>query len=135
MRIRIVVAALLVAVAFLGSYVTAAPEPSPLGVVFNTAKTANTNILASSLQPTAGRGSVAYRITVGLTSTNSIFNLQVSDGTNTLGLDLNNGTTLTAGRLYTFVVGAHSSYTYNFQVETSTTVGYLLVEEIRDGAL
>jgi hypothetical protein len=58
----------------------------------------------------------------------------VATGT-TRTVDLNAGTALTAGNLYTFSFGATSAASFNFQVETSTTISYLLVEEIQDGGL
>ncbi len=111
-------------------------QVATLAKVFNTAKAANTDWLATDLRPTAGRGSVAYRMTIGLTGANSVVNVQISDGTNTVALDLRDGNVLTVGRAYTFVIGANSDFTYNFQAESSgVTVGYFLLEEVRDGAL
>lgn len=112
---------------------SAAPEPSTIANVFNTAVNANTNVFPAKT-PTANRGSVAYRLTICLTSTDSIVNVQISDGT-AFGFDLNDGTALTAGRMYTFTWGAHSDYSYSIQYETGTTTGYLLLEEIRDGVV
>ena len=110
------------------------PQPKTIANVFATAVNANTDVF-TAISPVAGRGSVAYRLTIALTSTNSIVNVQISDGSTTTGFDLNDGTALTSGRLYTFVLGCHSDYSYTIQYETGTTTGYLLLEQIRDGVL
>ena len=105
-------------------------EAETVATVFNTAIAGNTNAF-TAISPTAGRGSIVYRLSIALTSTDSIVNVQIGDGATVAGFDLQDGTTLTAGRLYTFTWGANSAYTYSVQCETGTTIGYLLLEEIR----
>jgi len=102
--------------------------------LFDSAVNANANLF-TALRPGGGYPSTAYRVTIGIKTTDSIVNVQISDGSTTAGLDLNDGTALTAGRLYTFTFGASATYTYTMQCETACTVGYLLVEEIQSGAL
>lgn len=115
----------------------APPNPIRAGLIFNTAKTQNTNVFSTSLAPTTSsfRDSAAFRVTICLVSTNSVVNVQISDGQNTVTPDLNSGTALTAGVLYTFSFAVPEGYTLNFQVETSTTIGLLLVEEVTGDAL
>lgn len=95
---------------------------------------ATADILTSSITPK--RESSALRITVALDTTDSVFNVTTTDTANstTYTLDLNSGTALTAGNLYTFTVGCRRDCTYNFQVETGTNIAYLVVDEAPDGA-
>ena len=109
-------------------------EAATVANVFNTAVSSNTNVF-TAVSPNEARGSIAYRLSIALTSTNSIVNVQISDGSTTAGFDLNDGTALTAGRLSTHTWGGHSDYTYSIQCETGTTIGYLLLEEIRGAVI
>jgi predicted alpha-1,6-mannanase (GH76 family) len=107
-------------------------RPGKVATFFNTAVNANTDILTTNYTPKA---TSAMRLTVALADTDSIVNLNIKSGSTTVKHDLNNGTALTVGRLYTFSFGVDSAYSYNLQVETGTTVSYLLLEEILDGVL
>ena len=111
-------------------------QPSNVGQVFNGSATSNADILAADLAPDRF-ASAAYRITVGIKpgGSASVINAQVNSGGTAILLALNGGVALTAGVLYTFVMGVSSSYTYNFQMATTTTLGVFLVEEIREGTL
>lgn len=100
--------------------------------VFNQAVNANTNVVSTDLTP--GKTTIAYRVTVVLSATDSVLEVQVKSGGTTVEADMNSATALTAGNLYTFVFGAHSDYTYNFHFETGCTIGLLLVDEVRAGA-
>ena len=113
--------------------VEASPTRKPRNVVnlFNSVELANTDALAADITP--GRRVVAYRLTVGVSVT-AVFNCQIDDGTTTLEFDFRDGDSLTAGRWYTFVIGAHEDYTYNFQVETNGNLT-LLIDEIHGGML
>ena len=112
-------------------------EPLEVFSLFDTAVSSNADICTASLTPKTP-GTLAYRITLGLTTTNSVVNVEVTGPTGaSLNFDLNSGTALTAGNLYTFTFGAKGGgdYSYNLQCETTTRVGYLLIEEIRGGEL
>lgn len=134
--------AVLIGVAFA---TTPPTEARPAGMVYDLSVSGVANILTSSLVPEGvanRRTTTAYRVTVCLTGTNSVFNLVTEKASGTTYVcDFNNGTALVAGssnaggNLYTFTFGAHTDHTYNFQLETTTTIVYLLVEEVRDGAL
>lgn len=76
---------------------------------------------------------VAYRVTVYVVGTNSVFN--VDYGTDLAPVAMNGGTALTAGVLYTFTFAATTNDALNFTFTTTTTLGRLIVEEIRGGAL
>lgn len=131
----------LLLIAGFGLFVRADEPPIRRVELFNLPVSSNANVLTSSLtlnQNSAVRRSAAYRITVGLDATDgadSILELRVTSGSDSIDLDFNDGTTLTKGRVYTFTFGAGQSYSYNFQCETETVIGYLLVEEIQDGEL
>lgn len=88
------------------------------------------DILTSSA--TCSRPSAAYRLTIALDSTDSVVNVVVSTtgGDGSYVLDLNSGTALSAGNLYTFQWGVTENLRYNLQVETGTTLAYLLLEEV-----
>lgn len=77
---------------------------------------------------------VAQRITIGIGSgeTDSTISLRVTRKSDSLYVDLvlNSGTALTAGNLYTFEWGAHRDYTYDVIVNTTTRVGFYLLEEV-----
>jgi len=100
--------------------------------VYGTAETAGADVLAADFAPTRIS---ALRVTVAISGTNAVLNVQMDDGATQIAPDLNDGTALTVGRLYTFSFGAHTDYTYNFQFESNTTCDLLLVEEIQDGEL
>ncbi len=122
------------AAVFLSGYAWADLPPSPKGQAYDTAVTANTDILAAdaaSQQPTA------YRITIAIKdgATDSITNLVYNDGSTDIVLALNSGTALSAGQLYTFTAGCSKDWTLNIQTEDNTTIGVLLIEAIRDGVL
>lgn len=105
---------------------------------FNLPVASNANVISSSLTPDSAYPGAAYRITIGLDATDgadSIVEVRVTSGSDSIDFDLNDGTALTKGRLYTFSFGASTSYTFNLQCETETVIGYLLVEEIQDGEL
>jgi len=109
-------------------------RPQRKGFVYDSGVTGAAAILTSSLVPNAP--TVAYRITVALDTTDSVFNVTtVLSGATSFTLALNNGTALTAGRLYTFSMGADRTVTHNFTCTTTTRVAYLLVEEIREDEL
>lgn len=102
--------------------------------IVNAAVLANADALATAIGPISTTPTVAYQITVGLITTDSVFNVKVMKaGSTTRTYSLNSGTALVAGQLYTFQFGATSSCTYNFTCTTGTTIGLLLVEEIRGG--
>lgn len=77
--------------------------------------------------------STAWRVTVYVVGTNSVFN--VDFGSDLAPVAMNGGTALTAGCLYTFTFAATKDDTINFTFTTSTTVGRLVVEQIRGGVL
>ena len=106
----------------------------PKASLFDVPVTSNADILTSSL--TTSQGTSALRITVGIPSgqSNSIVELVVTSGSVSFDLDLNDGTTLTAGRVYTFTVGVANNLSYNFQAETSTRM-ILTIDEVQDGSL
>lgn len=102
---------------------------------WSVAETANTDIMGAELTPgTSARPAVAYRITVGVETT-AVFNCQIDDAaTGPIEFDFNNGTALTAGRWYTFVLGVNNDYQYEFQVETTSEVT-LIIDQIYAGSL
>lgn len=103
----------------------------PRGAVFNTAATGGAAIAAAAQ---TSRATVAQRLTIWIKAgeTNSTLTLRVtrkSDSTYVDGL-LNGGTALTAGNAYTFEWGAHQDYTYTLILNTTTVVGFYLLEEV-----
>ena len=73
--------------------------------------------------------------------TDSIINHTISDGTTTYKPDLNNGQALVADREYTFVFGGaretdkgatKTTLEHNLEIETSSTIAYLDLEEIQE---
>ncbi len=99
-------------------------------------ETANTDIMGTELTPgRSGNPSVAYRLTIGV-ETATVFNCQIDDGASgsPIEFDFNNGTALVAGRWYTFTLGVHNDYQYEFQVETGADVT-LIIDEVSGGKL
>ena len=90
---------------------------------------ANTDILSTALTPKEGS---ALKITV-LLATGSVFNMTVTDGTNTYTGGLNASAALNAGDRYTFTVGADPANSYNFQVETDGIIQCLIIQEAQFG--
>jgi hypothetical protein len=111
-------------------------EPREVFSLFDTAVSSNADVCTSSLTP-ATPGTLAYRITLSLLATDSVVNVEVTKSSVSKNFDLNGGTALTAGCLYTFTFGAKGggAYAYNLQCETGTRIGYLLIEEIRGSEL
>jgi hypothetical protein len=111
--------------------------PGKVVELFDLPVTSNADILTSTF--TAQRASVAYRATIAVSGTNSVVNVEIRDADGTpatvYNLDLNSSTALTAGALYTFTFSGSDRFTYNVNCETSTTLAYLLIEEIKDGEL
>lgn len=93
---------------------------------------ANTDILSAAVSPQST--TCALRITVVL-ATASVFNYTAKQGATTFTCGLNESIALNAGDSYTFVVGANSSTSYNFQVETNGVINVLNVEEIEGAVL
>lgn len=125
----------------------AAPPPPGRSAIkrfelFNTPVSSQANIITATtttVRDTTSVPTASFRLTVGLaddgTGVDSVLELRVTDSDgNAVDLDFNSGTALDAGKLYTFVFGASSTYYYNFQCETATTIGYMLLEEIQDGS-
>lgn len=97
---------------------------------------ANVDIMGAELTPgRSGNPAVAYRITIGVETT-TVFNCQIDDGASgsPIEFDFNDGTALTAGRWYTFVLGVNNDYQYDFQVETGADVT-LIIDEVSGGKL
>lgn len=139
-RTRLTLAALLAAILFAPLALLAdTPADNPGRVIWSTAAAANTDIFSAESRPEDSTPSVAYRLTIALVSTNSVVNVAMTGGSSpsTVGFDLNDGTALTAGRLYTFTFGgeradsSRNAITYNVQCETATTVGYASLQEVR----
>lgn len=100
---------------------------------------ANTDILPSDVGPSdPRRPSTALRVTIALVSTDSVLNVQVTNSsTGAQTFALNNGTALTAGRLYTFEFGNEdkdpdgNTLRFNLQCATATTAGFVSVQEVQ----
>lgn len=138
--------ALLIAAQVAILWLTSAVKPAEAAVIrqdclFHTAKTTTQDIFSTSFSSYTGYPTTALRITVVLESTNAVLNFRATDGTNTVTGALNNGTALTAGQVYTFVVGlaatkdGTTALSYNFRIATNTTIGYMLVEQVTGDAL
>lgn len=131
---------LMLGVGIVAKHATAA-DPIRRARVFDTAVTGAAPIVTGSITTKSTLTSGAYRITVALSGTNSVFNLQVigastePGGARTVTTAFNGGTALTAGQIYTFTVGADRQWTYNFTCTTTTRVAYLLVDEAVDDGL
>lgn len=134
--------ALLLCLVALPQIARAAGDPLPERAVDlrNLPVTGAASVLTSSL--TGGRSpdgstvnypSFAYRVTVCVTGTDSVFS--VDFGTDVVASKLNSGTALTADCLYTFTFAATSADSVNFVFATTTTVTRLIVEEIRGGGM
>lgn len=92
---------------------------------------ANTDIISSDLSP---KVSGAFRITVAV-STSTVFDVKVTDGTDTHVISLNDGVALTANALYTFSFGVSDALDYNFRVKTDSVIEVLQVDLIKSGEL
>lgn len=113
----------------------APPDPIRRFRLFDTGVTGAASIATSSLTTKSTLTSGAYRVTVALSGTNSVFNLQATSGSTTVTTAFNGGTALTAGNVYTFTVGVDGAYTYNFTATTTTRVAYMIVDEVTSDGL
>lgn len=123
-------------------------DPQRKAVLFDVAASGGStaNVITSSLTPLTlsnGTRSSCYRITVELSSGDSVFNMRVTRASDskTITMGLNGGTALTAGNVYTFTVGitqseqTGSALTYNFSATSATRIGFLLVEEVQSDGI
>jgi hypothetical protein len=105
-------------------------KPSARSRVVDLPVTGAAAILTSSLTPQASASELL--VTIAVRDTNSVANVIVSTSAGTtFTLALNDGTALTAGRIYTFGVGCDSNDTYNFTLSTTTHLARLYVHERR----
>lgn len=118
-----------------------------VAAIHNESVNASSDVFATDIKPTISSPAdtdgdparrwphVEYEILVGIQdgAASSILNVQFkdNDGSNAQGLDLNDGTALDEGELYGFTVACVSTMAMNFQFETATTVGVLVVLEKR----
>lgn len=124
----------------------ATPPPPPVDPVaavfhgFDIPAAAATAIVTGSITPSARYPIVAYAITISVVSTDSVLNWTSTDSlTGTKYTDaLNSATALTAGSVYTFLVGARrdldnsaATMSYNLECATATGIGRLQVDEVR----
>lgn len=101
---------------------------------FNEAVDANTDLMASDLTVYAPSGTTAlttFEVTIALVSTGSVVNLITTQGETSITSALNEGTSVTAGVETILLFRGSSSSTYNLQVATATTLGKLIVAEVR----
>lgn len=146
-HLAILVVALVVAF-FAGGRDARAIDPQRKAVLFDVAASGGStaNVITSSLAPLTlsnGTRSSCYRITVELSSGDSVFNVRVTRASDskTITMALNSGTALTAGNVYTFVVGitqsdqTGSALTFNFSATSATRIGFLLVEEVQSDGI
>lgn len=92
------------------------------------ASSANTDILSSDLSPNTPPAT--FRVSVQLASS-AVFSVMFGS----TAMDLNEGTALTAGALYTFDIPVNSNDgAVNFQENTGVTVDRITVDEFPSGA-
>lgn len=90
---------------------------------------ADTDLLATDFTPTLDSSTTAF--TVATITTNSVLNLIVKkSGRADQTVALNDGTALTAGRLYRFTVDGSSGVSFNLQVATACRVSVLFLREL-----
>lgn len=78
----------------------------------------------------------AWRISIGLLLSGLPKVSIYDDGAGTPAvLKLNNGISLQAGTIYTFVFGVTKSASYSVRLNEANTVSYLLVEEVAAGVI
>lgn len=129
------IAAVLTAL-FLSAHVaTAQVPPATLRAeMFSQAAAQNTDLLATPLSlfgPAGERRVTTFEVSISLVTTGSVVNLMTTQGATTITGALNGGTAVTAGVETTLTFRASSSCTYNLQLATATTVGRLIVSEVR----
>lgn len=117
---------------------TAGTEVSDIGSVWSLTAPGSGLIFTTAKRPIAAVS--AFRIDVCL-SGSSVFQVTESDGTTTFTNDLNSGTALTAGSVYTFVMESRkttptgTAIQYNFKVAAGTGVRSLRVTEVLNGSM
>jgi hypothetical protein len=98
--------------------------------VHNTAITAATNILASAISPSDPPS--IFRIFVAI-DTAGVFSARITNGSATVGVNFNGGSSLAANAGYIFDILVHSGDSVNFQHSASGTLLVLRVAECRAG--
>jgi hypothetical protein len=116
------------------------------GLIWEGAAPANssTNIFTTSFSPRAVVASATYRLTIILDTT-SVVNVVYTAGATTNVAALNDGTALTAARVYQFTVTAPKfsnspntnpvAMTTNYRLATVGTIPLFMVEEIVEGQI
>ena len=109
--------------------VSAVNNQAPINkaLVFNTAESANTNILAAAISPTNAPSTLRVQVALSVAA---VVNVMLTRGTTTVTLSLNGGSTLAANAVYVFDVIWHSGDSVNFQVSAAVTVLELTADEI-----
>jgi hypothetical protein len=107
-------------------------QPGFKAEVFNTAKAANANLLATSLTPGAGAGGATrvttYSATISIVTTATRVRLTATQGVTTVNKWLNEGNDVAADTETTLTWMAASTTTYNLQLEDAATVSVVVVE-------
>lgn len=127
----------------LGLFRSAKADVAPLceKAIWDLGVSSGADVLTSSITPTTAVAvsspntpTITYRVTVALRATDSILYLRMTkSGGGSYNYALNGGTALTAGNLYSFLVPANQTFTYNVRVGTSTTLGLLQIDRYVDG--
>ena len=105
--------------------------PSNLADVFNTAVSAATNILSTSLALSSAYSGSATVMRIQVTlSAAADFNVMMTQGTTTVTLTQNGGNALAAGAEYRFDRTWTYGQTINFQVSAAVTVLSLQVDQV-----
>ena len=111
------------------------PPATTKGRTFDTAATLDTDIFGADLTPSDidAQGAVestAFRITICLASA-AVLRVHTTNAGTEVQADFNMGTALTAGSLFTFTHEVRVGDTVNYQLDTSVTIRWMYVSEVR----
>ena len=102
-------------------------------LAMNTATTANTDFLAADIAPKANIASnpTHWKITLSCrTAAKLKLTKKQAAPAVTRQLGLNDNVAIPADQLYSFVIPVSSSFTYNFQFDTTTILDEFYVDEV-----
>ena len=110
-------------------------EPRELANVHNTAVSAATDILSSTIAPSSGtpaKLAVLFRVQVAM-NTAGVFSARITKSSTTVGVNFNSGANLVADSVYIFDLLVHNGDTVNFRHSVEATMLVLRVQEIPVG--
>ncbi|NIR48418.1 hypothetical protein GWN42_00550 [candidate division KSB1 bacterium] len=99
----------------------------PVNRIFNTSVTANTDLFNNDLQPSADTSTFRLEIAE---NTGVVLSVRETVGSTTVSMNLNGGTAIDQNSLNKFDIKTRDDASYNFRVDTTTTILKFQIDEL-----